>query len=54
MPTSRCPKCGYEDFEEKMFAVYDMWGQFEEMRAVKVCKKCGTELPEEDEKKEEK
>ncbi len=52
MPAPRCPKCGSEDFEEKMIAIYDMWGQFGDMRTIKICKKCGTELPEEEEKKD--
>lgn len=51
MPSPSCPKCGSEEFEEKMFAVYDMWGQFEEMRTIKVCKRCDTELHEEEEEK---
>jgi len=48
MPAPRCQKCGSEDFEEKMFAIYDVWGQFEEMRALKICNRCGTELHEEE------
>jgi uncharacterized Zn finger protein len=41
MPKPRCPKCGSEEFEEDMIAIYGMWGEFEGTEDILKCKKCG-------------
>jgi predicted nucleic-acid-binding Zn-ribbon protein len=46
VPRLKCPKCGSEDFDEKMAHIYGMWGEFLYTKQVETCKKCGTEIEE--------
>ncbi|MCX6649513.1 MAG: hypothetical protein NTV61_09055 [Candidatus Bathyarchaeota archaeon] len=52
MQKPKCPKCGSEDLEDDMIAVYGMWGELVDNEQVKKCGRCG-EIIREGEKRED-
>lgn len=52
MQKPKCPKCGSEDLEDDMIAVYGMWGELVDNEQVKKCVRCG-EIIREGEKRED-
>ena len=47
MQKPKCPKCGSEDLEDDMIAIYGMWGELMGTEPVKKCKKCDEIIREE-------